>query len=807
MTSTDSISNSPQESRRLLVSAVWVRRLAQVLLGLTLVAGVCLPMAGFRGWGLLTWGLLLTWQIWMAERIIWRHSRMPGHGLQWALLAMGLLLAGRMLQQQYGGPEEHKTAVGLTISLLTHLGLVSLGVLLVESLFAAKSTLWIVSRVLAGAVLLGGGVATMSHPESVGATGFWMVGMAGVLLAVAGLPWPRVEDCERRGPARLRVDRWVLLGGGGALLVILAIPLLLRIPGDRLLLLRMAALLGWLGLGAGLAPLPGRLLRWGVGVLWAGGVAGILLLPAMRTVAELPWLGLAGDAFVRLDPTGGLFFLVEVFGLFPVVVLFFFAACMAWAALASKTTGWPGRFWTGGALLGLVAWTLPGLYDSPLATTALLVGWGLLPRMTGLTVRPRPAWILGLATLGLMVLIDIAADPGLLADLAARHGLDDKFMHGVAGFLVAMVLAWVLGSKRWWLGLIALVIGVAAGAAGEIAQKLFTLRNPELLDFRAHTIGVAVGLGVYLACLLCRWAEQITGTASYRKRVWKYRIGLLTRGGLTLLFVLAGFLWLFVALLEISGGDGAGTRGEMILAEGLYVSPYSWERAQWIPGICTLPLAGQMTLHYTINAGGELDRAWKRSHENIAAVFARNSQHPPGRNSVSIVGLPYGELSGVRAAGFWTGVPVGEAIYLVDPLLFLDETGALPSRPDAAQVEVLSRPNTAVLGDLPLDKVSLLRNWVRLAEPVPVLQNPRYPGSLRHALQQCLHQPDQQPDSFRVHVLTPDRNRGETIRKHFGRYARVHWITIDPATPSDSLWLHRVPSLEAYLDETAGASR
>ena len=90
----------------------------------------------------------------------------------------------------------------------------------------------------------------------------------------------------------------------------------------------------------------------------------------------------------------------------------------------------------------------------------------------------------------------------------------DKLLHGCVGMILAMVTAWLMGSRRLWWGLLGIALAAAAGGLGELLQYVAgTGRGVEYADWTAHAMGSALAVVPYVLCIgarLCESAEALT---------------------------------------------------------------------------------------------------------------------------------------------------------------------------------------------------------------------------------------------------------------------------------------------------------
>lgn len=144
----------------------------------------------------------------------------------------------------------------------------------------------------------------------------------------------------------------------------------------------------------------------------------------------------------------------------------------------------------------------------PSVTLAVAFSWGLLPSMLTRPYVKRSGVGILLAIVVMLAMLALMSRGGLPVQIVLAMGGDDHVLHAIAGFLLAMVVAWMFGAKRLWLGLVGIAAATAAGALGEWVQGATGLRNLQLSDFIAHLFGSLAALPIYLLCMGARLCES-----------------------------------------------------------------------------------------------------------------------------------------------------------------------------------------------------------------------------------------------------------------------------------------------------------
>jgi uncharacterized membrane protein len=285
-----------------------------------------------------------------------------------------------------------------------------------------------------------------------------MVAVVGAAMFLAGLVFPR-----RRG---------LLLAGGGvlaaaALIVLSAVH---WVRGAVAAILADAGQAGWLGSGE-------EAFR-----RVSGGDSGLAVLAATTGWAGAAW------------------FLVGL------------AACMGWLLVHARR-GHPGDraravVWTAASGAVGAALLAPGGLFTPAIVLAAAFVWGLLPAMLGRRERPRSGAYLLAAVVVVGLCAGLSRQSGLLGWSLAVFGGRDALPHAIVGFLVAMLLAWLLGARRAGLGLLGIAAAALAGGAGELLQYAAATRTADLSDWLCHVLGSAAAVLPYLLCVGARWCES-----------------------------------------------------------------------------------------------------------------------------------------------------------------------------------------------------------------------------------------------------------------------------------------------------------
>lgn len=188
-------------------------------------------------------------------------------------------------------------------------------------------------------------------------------------------------------------------------------------------------------------------------------------------------------------------------------------ACALWLLIAQRSSGRDSlgmilHVWA--AVMTTSAMLAPGGLFIPAVTLAAAFTWGLAQAASGRGARAYGGYLLLAVLVGMMLVLGLARDMGLVGWSARAFALDDRFLHALVGFLLAMTLAWQLGARKVLGGLLGVALALAAGAAGEAAQFAASSRSADWTDMVHHCFGALAAVPLYLLCMgtrLCEWSE------------------------------------------------------------------------------------------------------------------------------------------------------------------------------------------------------------------------------------------------------------------------------------------------------------
>lgn len=472
---------------------------------------------GVKVWGVLSAGVWITLILWLWSRTTGSRRGVAWQGLHAGIALVCAVLAMHAARASFGSSSKdpYGLAGGLDASFLHHGVLLSLGVLLTQDLLPHALRHAALLPACGLAMALGPALAVSFTPSGPGRGALVLLGLAG-----AGVVLANVRRKTTVSAARGRVSRlptWVrywpgaLAGLMGIWLALLSmgstgIAMLICAPvfaigsvlyaRRRVAYLVLAALLAGGGIALG---------------DWSEVFAGI-------AATEPLGRGEAGPAALAVE-AGGLRVLAAAVGWVGAGGLVLSALIGPVGSLISLRKRTPqeqtrGLIWISACLTVASALVLRrGLYI-PACTMGFVFLWGLLP---GVTAR-RTLWVPGLLLVGFVLcyflLLGVLRRQGLAVWSVLSFGGDDRFLHLFGGFVMASVLSWWMGARRPWLGLTAIVLAVAAGAAGEWVQGKYTSRSKEMQDFTYHCLGCGLSVLPYLLCMGSRLGERRPGRES-----------------------------------------------------------------------------------------------------------------------------------------------------------------------------------------------------------------------------------------------------------------------------------------------------
>ena len=473
---------------------------------------------GYFAWGGMVASVGVILAFWLCWRTIAADRTVPGNPIYLALLGPGAVMMFHLARTGLGAAEPGYLALGGSVntSVIFHLLLLGGVVMLVGSLLSGTSKQMLIVSICGAAMMIGSAAAMMWGKGGPIRDPLALLGFGGVAVWITPFcedeaMWRRVSGYQPRWIHLLRIIRV-------GVAVFAAIVLAAVSP-------RGAAIAG--GLIFGLLILAGVIFTQSrksvlvaASVLGAIGAAAVVItrpgwemFAIFKNVPVGPF-GVGEEAFSEVSASdAGVVVLGAMVGW--VGLLWFLgvmAACLVWLLSFARGKGTAcvlrAVLWTAATILATGAFLSVGGLFIPSVTMALGFVWGLAPAMCGRSDRARPGIILVAVLAGLMLLLGVVRDPGLAGSAARAFGVTDTFLHGAAGFFLAMSLAWVMGARRLWAGVLGIFLAAAAGGAGELLQGALSRRGVEWSDWRAHIIGSLAVIVPYLLAMGSRWCES-----------------------------------------------------------------------------------------------------------------------------------------------------------------------------------------------------------------------------------------------------------------------------------------------------------
>jgi len=499
------------------------------LVGVYVIALLTWWWPGYRVWGAMSAAVMLVLVLWLFGRILAADRTVPGHPLFLVLLVpVGVL--GYHLARAHVSPGPAEGGLGgiLNLSMIFHLSLLAMAVFLTRALLPQAGTSSLALSLCGAAAMIGAFLAAvLGSPDAgyirhaaalIGFSGIfvwlappWRFGAAQAGGVAVGVQWRRPLRVARAAVACLAAMMltWasapaacVAAAGAGGVAVLAGV----IFPSRRAIWL----LLGVGSMAVGLAAL--QVCGQGVAGPW-----GWFARPGVPGGAEASlswWIGRGETALASLT------------------------AGDSGAAMLVATIGWGGAGLTGAGALGCLIWFLArARRESPkgrsraamwsaaavLAACAMLARGGLFIPAVGMQAalawalvgqpatrpRRRPHGVFLLAAVAaLLIAMGLARRPGLAQWSAAAFGAGENFLHAPTGFLLALLLAWLMGARRFWLGLLGILMAALAGPGGEVLQKVASLRGVEREDWVLHALGCVAALVPYALCMGVRRRER-----------------------------------------------------------------------------------------------------------------------------------------------------------------------------------------------------------------------------------------------------------------------------------------------------------
>jgi hypothetical protein len=498
---------------------------------LTGVLTWCWPDYGV--WGALISGSIVSMLLWLCWKTADIDRTVPGNPIYLVLLIPAAILTYHLAYTGLAiATAERRLMNGaLNASMLFHLAILAITVMLSQSLLPKAIARASVVRIC-GAAMIGGGILAgfRGGAEPV-RQAMALVGYGGVALWLEPV-WRPSISIARQGfnlPAYHRTWQvislvaavlascmlaWcspiaaVLAGVGSGITLVLASVIFAR-RSRKLLITGALLTIGGVTGAMYAGPLP-EAISFGGPLLGSGENA---FGPIVSNGQTLHAVSARNSGLQILSGTIGTpGMILTVMGLVCCLVLFMVRSRRDHAGDQAKCVAW-----TVAAMLCAGAFLNCGGMFVPAVTLAIGLTWGLAAEVTGRASIPRPGITVLVGLVAMMLLMGVSRASGLIAWSAS--GLwdgpsIDKLLHAVFGMLLAMTLAWLMGSRKLTWGLAGIALACLAGGAGEVIQYAIpTGRGPEWTDWGAHAAGCLVAAAPYVLCIGARQCESTDAAA------------------------------------------------------------------------------------------------------------------------------------------------------------------------------------------------------------------------------------------------------------------------------------------------------
>lgn len=483
--------------------------------GLVVVGMVSWWMPSYQTWGALAGGLVVAFSLWVCWQTVTCNRSVPGHPLYIVLLIPAAVLTVHLAATGLGSHERRGGLGGsLNMSMLFTMALWALSILLSQSLLPKGRQRTVAISLTGGAMIAGSLAAAVWADSQMPSATMTLIGCAGLAVWLTPLFQPRalpteiyVEEIPRFRELRIGCVVLAVLAGGG---LIWNSPSTMALAGAILGLVLIAGGLVFAGRKK-LAAIGAALTVVGGTVCW--GLGGVSFAP---TWVRNGVLGKGEDGFADVCASStGVEVLIAVIGVpaTVLVVLGFMLCLVILLRRSSRDTRLDQTraiVWAAGAAFSACAMLAPGGLFIPAVVLAVGFIWGAMPAMVGRGWKPQPGFTVLVVLVAVMILLGLARSSSLLTWILepVYSGRIDKLMHGIVGFLLSLVLAWLMGARKVTWGLVGVAIAAMTGGVGEALQQIASTRAVEYGDWVAHVIGSVLATGPYLLSVGARLCES-----------------------------------------------------------------------------------------------------------------------------------------------------------------------------------------------------------------------------------------------------------------------------------------------------------
>ncbi len=421
----------------------------------------------YYAWGSLVGGLLAVLAIWILARTVAGDRTVSVHPIQLVILTVGIIVSYHLSRNALGVDNSGDDLAGaMDMSMFFHLLLLALAVMLSQDLISTVQNRLLVPAVLGASMMAGAGFGLLIG-DQLSRWSLTLLGLAGLCVWLSP-----IAELNRAAAGfeslRIRIARivWPMV----AIVALACFGAFVIVAGD----------FDTPSIGPGPK-----------GAFGSGGAA-------FTSV----WAGNNGFAVLGLA-TGWVGLSLAVGG--SLASLGYMLARASWPLGFAKVRP---ILWVAAALLAGGAFVCPGGWSSPGITLAVAMTWAALPAALSRPVKTVWGAVLVVILVGFMLLLGLTMRLGLVFWVARAHGLDDTYMHVMVGFWLALSLAWLVGARNWWAGLLGIVFAAGAGGAGEAMQITLSSRSAQVTDWQAHAVGCGIVVLPYMLAMGARWCES-----------------------------------------------------------------------------------------------------------------------------------------------------------------------------------------------------------------------------------------------------------------------------------------------------------
>ena len=476
---------------------------------------------GLRAWGALAGGLMVVFALWLTWRTVCGNHTIQGNWLYLVLLVPAAIFIYHLARTGLG-TELNRTAGlagALNVSMLFHIGLAALAIMLSSSLLGSLKDSKAAIFAACGAAMVGGPSAAMIFQYEETApihTALTLLSFGGIGLWLCSI-WAFDGSGENEDTAPPHHPRHTMhLKIACAAIGIIAAAFLACVRPSQAVIAGIAAGVVLIFSGAVLPARRKALLAWGAILVSGACVLAIIFPPNIPRIStwQFGLFGLGEQAAGKVSPAdGGLVIVARTVGLIGLAWLLVGAVVYMAAAIVSARKSSGARqgsvaVWAASTAVVSCSLLAPGGLAVPAASLAVAFMWGMLGSAAGKQPKIRSGIFLLAAMAVIFAAMGLARSPGLGQWSAMSFGAGQNFLHIPTGFFLAMVMAWLMGARGFWFGILGIVLAGLAGGAGEALQYLASRRGADMLDWGYHAIGSAAAIVPYLLCVGSRMCES-----------------------------------------------------------------------------------------------------------------------------------------------------------------------------------------------------------------------------------------------------------------------------------------------------------